>query len=67
MDEQPVMILNSYGQPIGPIKKLMSNYSLFLGMLARNPEFLPRNYCDWPNIPDHDCRRGFAPTFDTSY
>ncbi|KAL2905988.1 putative acetyl-CoA decarbonylase/synthase complex subunit alpha-like [Bienertia sinuspersici] len=54
MNERPVMILNSHGQPIGPTKKLVSEYSLFLGTLARNPEFLPLNYCDWPNIPDHD-------------
>ncbi|KAL2933365.1 Phosphomethylpyrimidine synthase [Bienertia sinuspersici] len=54
MNERPVMILNSHGQPIGPTKKLVSEYSLFLGTLARNPEFLPLNYCDWHNIPYHD-------------
>ncbi|KAL2934154.1 Transcription initiation factor IIB [Bienertia sinuspersici] len=54
IDERPLLILNSYGQPIGPTKQLLSEYSLFLGTLARNPEFLPLNYCDWPSIPDHD-------------
>ncbi|KAL2900070.1 Threonine--tRNA ligase [Bienertia sinuspersici] len=53
MDERPVIILNSYGQPVGPTKKLVSEYSLFLGTLARNPEYLPLNYCDWPSVPDN--------------
>ncbi|KAL2904019.1 Adenylosuccinate synthetase [Bienertia sinuspersici] len=42
MDERPLVILNSYRQPVGPIKKLMSEYSLFLGTMARNP-----------NVPDN--------------
>ncbi|KAL2941264.1 hypothetical protein RDABS01_029614 [Bienertia sinuspersici] len=53
MDERPVIILNSYGQPVGPTKKLVSEYSLFLGTLARNPEYLLLNYCDWPSVPDN--------------
>ncbi|KAL2901006.1 putative cuticle collagen 99, partial [Bienertia sinuspersici] len=53
MDERPVIILNSYGQPVGPTKKLVSEYSLFSGTLARNPEYLPLNYCDWPSVLDN--------------
>ncbi|XP_057520801.1 uncharacterized protein LOC130801057 [Amaranthus tricolor] len=53
MNERPLIILNCYGQPIGPTKKHMSEYSLFLGTLARNSEYLPLNYCDWPSVPQN--------------
>ena len=54
MHERPVIVLNAVGQPIGPTKKIINEYSRFLGTVARNPEYAPLNYCDWPSLPTHD-------------
>lgn len=54
LEERSVIILNTYGQPIGPTQQVVREYSHFLGTLARNPKFAPLNYCDWPSIPTHD-------------
>ncbi|KAL2898074.1 ATP synthase gamma chain [Bienertia sinuspersici] len=54
MEERPMVILNSFGQPVGPTDKVVKEYTRFLGTLARNPEFAPLTYCDWPSLPTHD-------------
>ncbi|KAL2905170.1 putative glutamate--tRNA ligase cytoplasmic, partial [Bienertia sinuspersici] len=46
-EERTPIILNCYGQPIGPTDQ-------FLGTVARNTELAPLNYVDWPSLPTHD-------------
>ncbi|KAL2934819.1 RNA-binding protein 12 [Bienertia sinuspersici] len=47
-EERTPIILNCYGQPIGPTEKDVKEFSQFLGTVARNTELAPLNYVDWP-------------------
>ncbi|KAL2931275.1 2 3-dihydroxyphenylpropionate/2 3-dihydroxicinnamic acid 1 2-dioxygenase [Bienertia sinuspersici] len=53
-EERTPIILNSYGQPIGPTRKDVKDLSRFLGTIARTTEFAPSNYVNWPSVPTHD-------------
>ncbi|KAL2897826.1 Epididymal secretory glutathione peroxidase, partial [Bienertia sinuspersici] len=53
-EERTPIILNCYGQPIGPTEKDVKEFSQFLGTVARNTELAPLNYVDWPSLPTHD-------------
>ncbi|KAL2943541.1 Epididymal secretory glutathione peroxidase, partial [Bienertia sinuspersici] len=53
-EEHTPIILNCYGQPIGPTEKDVQEFSQFLGTVARNTELAPLNYVDWPSLPTHD-------------
>ncbi|KAL2904346.1 Extracellular matrix-binding protein ebh, partial [Bienertia sinuspersici] len=53
-EERTPIILNCYGQPIGPTPKDVKDLSRFLGTIARTTEFAPLNYVDWPSVPTHD-------------
>ncbi|KAL2897032.1 tRNA pseudouridine synthase B [Bienertia sinuspersici] len=54
LEERTPIILNCYGQPIGPTQKDVKDLSRFLGTIARTTEFAPLNYVDWPSVPTHD-------------
>ncbi|KAL2931523.1 Stomatal closure-related actin-binding protein 2, partial [Bienertia sinuspersici] len=54
LEERTPIILNCYGQPIGPTPKDVKDLSRFLGTIARTTEFAPLNYVDWPSVPTHD-------------
>ncbi|KAL2934333.1 La-related protein 7, partial [Bienertia sinuspersici] len=54
LEERTPIILNCYGQPIGPTPKDVKDLSRFLGTIARTTEFAPLNYVDWPSVPRHD-------------
>ncbi|KAL2929879.1 Chromodomain-helicase-DNA-binding protein 7, partial [Bienertia sinuspersici] len=49
LEERTPIILNCYGQPIGPTQKDVKDLSRFLGTIARTTEFAPLNYVDWPS------------------
>ncbi|KAL2897181.1 hypothetical protein RDABS01_038964 [Bienertia sinuspersici] len=51
LEERTPIILNCYGQPIGPTPKDVKDLSRFLGTIARTTEFAPLNYVDWPSVP----------------
>ncbi|KAK2389979.1 hypothetical protein QL285_063531 [Trifolium repens] len=57
MEEREEMIFNEDGQPIGPTKKAVSGFSLFLGTLARNATFCPLIYKNWSKMPKKNKRR----------
>ncbi|KAL2942696.1 Reticulocyte-binding protein 2-like protein a [Bienertia sinuspersici] len=54
LEERTPIILNCYGQPIGPMPTDVKDLSRFLGTIARTTEFAPLNYVDWPSVPTHD-------------
>ncbi|KAL2903631.1 Translation initiation factor IF-2, partial [Bienertia sinuspersici] len=54
LEERTPIILNYYGQPIGPTRKDVKDLSRFFGTIARTTEFAPLNYVDWPSVPTHD-------------
>ncbi|KAL2922119.1 Palmitoleoyl-protein carboxylesterase NOTUM [Bienertia sinuspersici] len=54
LEERTPIILNCYGQPIGPTPKDVKDLSRFLGTIARTTEFAPLNYVDWLSVPTHD-------------
>ncbi|KAL2943720.1 hypothetical protein RDABS01_032067, partial [Bienertia sinuspersici] len=54
LEERTPIILNCYGQPIGPTRKDVKDLSRFLGTIARTTEFAPLNYVNWPSVPTHD-------------
>ncbi|WJX56941.1 hypothetical protein P8452_42551 [Trifolium repens] len=57
MEEREEVIFNEDGQPIGPSKKVVSGFSLFLGTLARNATFCPLIYTNWSKMPKKNRRR----------
>jgi hypothetical protein len=57
MEEREEVIFNEDGQPIGPTKKVVSGFSLFLGTLARNATFCPLIYTNWSKMPKKNKRR----------
>ena len=50
--EDAVEVTFERGQAIGPCDKTISDLSLFLGTIARNPTFCPLIYTNWKAIPD---------------
>ena len=53
-EERPYLILNMYGQPIGPTDEVVDEFTQFLGTIARNSELAPLNYVEWPSLPTHN-------------
>ncbi|KAL2932924.1 D-alanine--D-alanine ligase [Bienertia sinuspersici] len=53
-EERKLIVLNSYGQPIGPTKEIVKEFRGFLGTIAKNSKFAPLNLCDWPSVPSQD-------------
>lgn len=49
-DRQEI-ILDDYGEPIGPTDKIVSDLSYFLGTIARNSEFCPLIYTNFKVVP----------------
>lgn len=45
--DRPPIILNEYGQPIGPTKEAYRELSHFLGTMAKDSMLVPLNYCEW--------------------
>ncbi|CAH9080944.1 unnamed protein product, partial [Cuscuta epithymum] len=50
-DERPIIILNEEGQPIGPTPAVVSEFSRFLGTMARDSKLAPLNYVTWYKVP----------------
>ncbi|KAL2921864.1 Fanconi anemia group M protein [Bienertia sinuspersici] len=48
-EERKLVVLNSFGQPVGPTKEIIKEFRGFLGTIARNSKLAPLNYCDWPS------------------
>ncbi|XP_021734998.1 uncharacterized protein LOC110701680 isoform X4 [Chenopodium quinoa] len=53
-EERPYLILNIYGQPVGPTDEVVDEFTQFLGTVARNSELAPLNYVEWPSLPTHN-------------
>ncbi|KAL2923390.1 Eukaryotic translation initiation factor 3 subunit B [Bienertia sinuspersici] len=53
-EERKLVVLNSFGQPVGPTKETVKEFRGFLGTIARNSKLAPLNYCDWPSVPSQD-------------
>ncbi|KAL2904955.1 Argininosuccinate lyase [Bienertia sinuspersici] len=53
-EERTPIILNCYGQPIGPTQKVIDDLSHFLGTITRTTELAPLNFLDRPSVPTHD-------------
>ncbi|XP_056689379.1 uncharacterized protein [Spinacia oleracea] len=54
MDERPYLILNKFGQPVGPTDEIVEEFTRFLGTLAKDSELAPLNFVNWPSLPTHD-------------
>ncbi|KAK6143947.1 hypothetical protein DH2020_020767 [Rehmannia glutinosa] len=52
-DRKPI-ILNGFGQPIGPDKETLDKFSRFLGSLARDSNLAPLNELNWHRVRDKD-------------
>lgn len=50
-EDRPPIILNVYGQPIGPTKEACRELSRFLGTVAKDSMLAPLNYCEWSKFP----------------
>lgn len=50
-EDRPLIILNEYGQPIGPTKEAFRELSRFLGTMAKDSLLAPLNYCEWTIFP----------------
>ncbi len=50
LDDRPVVILNTEGQPVRP-KAVVVEIGRFLGTLAKDPELVPFNILDWKFMP----------------
>lgn len=50
-EDRPPIVLNEYGQPIGPTKGACRELSRFLGTVAKDSILAPLNYCDWSKFP----------------
>uniref|UniRef100_A0A803MBK1 Uncharacterized protein n=1 Tax=Chenopodium quinoa TaxID=63459 RepID=A0A803MBK1_CHEQI len=53
-EERPYLILNIYGQLVGPTDEVVDEFTQFLGTVARNSELAPLNYVEWPSLPTHN-------------
>ncbi|KAL2905662.1 Homeobox protein Nkx-6.1 [Bienertia sinuspersici] len=53
-EERKLVVLNSFGQPVGPTRETVKEFRGFLGTIARNSKLAPLNYCDWPSVPSQD-------------
>ncbi|KAF3658173.1 hypothetical protein FXO38_13338 [Capsicum annuum] len=51
--DRQLIVLNRLNQPIGPTKAVVTEFSSFLGTLARNGEFCPLNL-SWTKLKTHD-------------
>uniref|UniRef100_A0A803MSE8 Uncharacterized protein n=1 Tax=Chenopodium quinoa TaxID=63459 RepID=A0A803MSE8_CHEQI len=50
-EERPAIILNTFGQPVGPTKEIVREFKLFLGTVARDSELAPLNYINFTSLP----------------
>ncbi|KAL6574453.1 hypothetical protein OROHE_001357 [Orobanche hederae] len=50
-EDRPPIVLNEYGQPIGPTKEASRELSRFLGTVAKDSMLAPLNYCEWSKFP----------------
>lgn len=48
LNERPIIVLNSFGQPVGPTEEIAREFKLFLGTLAKDPEYAPLTFTSWP-------------------
>ncbi|KAL2933193.1 ATPase WRNIP1, partial [Bienertia sinuspersici] len=53
-EERKLVVLNSFGQPVGPTKETVKEFIGFLGTIARNSKLAPLNYYDWPSVPSQN-------------
>ncbi|KMT06450.1 hypothetical protein BVRB_7g161190 [Beta vulgaris subsp. vulgaris] len=53
-EEREPIVLNSIGQPVGPTKEVVDEFSLFLGTVARDSELAPLNYRNFKHLPTLD-------------
>ncbi|KAF3626814.1 hypothetical protein FXO37_30201 [Capsicum annuum] len=51
--DRQLIVLNTLNQPIGPTKAVITEFSSFLGTLARNGTFCPLNL-SWTKLKTHD-------------
>lgn len=47
LKDRQEITLNEEGQPIGPDEKTVSEFSSFLGTIARSSDFCPLTYTNW--------------------
>lgn len=50
--ERQKITLNEEGEPIGPTQKIVSEFSNFLGSVARMSDLCPLTYTNWKAIPN---------------
>jgi hypothetical protein len=50
--ERQEITLNEEGEPIGPTQKIVSEFSNFLGSVARMSDLCPLIYTNWKAIPN---------------
>ena len=54
MDKRPPVLFNDLGQPVGPTKEVVLEFSHLLGTLAKDLAFAPLNYVSWRYMPLKD-------------
>ncbi|XP_058764294.1 uncharacterized protein LOC131637708 isoform X1 [Vicia villosa] len=52
--ERQKITLNEEGEPIGPTQKIVSEFSNFLGSVARMSDLCPLTYTNWKAIPNKE-------------
>ncbi|XP_021851010.1 uncharacterized protein [Spinacia oleracea] len=53
-EERQYIILNSFGQPVGPTKEIVEEFKFFLGTLGKDSELAPLNNVNFRDLPTHD-------------
>ncbi|XP_056697324.1 uncharacterized protein [Spinacia oleracea] len=53
-EERQYIILNSFGQPVGPTKEIVEEFKFFLRTLGKDSELAPLNYVNFRDLPTHD-------------
>lgn len=49
-EERQPIVVNIFGQPVGPTKKVVDEYIRFLGTISKDSETAPLDNVKWPDI-----------------
>ncbi|KAF3679768.1 putative ethylene-responsive transcription factor-like [Capsicum annuum] len=65
-NDRQLIVLNELNQPIGPTKAVVTEFSSFLGTLARNGTFCPLNL-SWTKLKTHDDMWSYIQVLSSQY
>lgn len=54
LGDREEITLNEEGQPIGPNERIVSQFTSFLGTIARSADLCPLMHTNWKDIPEKD-------------